>query len=191
MTSPECPMNIFFLDRSPKIAARMHCDRHVVKMPIESAQMLSDAHRVLDGSDHPMLCDKYNPNHKCSLWVQRSRSNYLWLYSLFEALCDEYEFRYGRKHESLARSSVLSTPLTCIPDIGLTEPELAMPEFCRLGDAVSSYRLYYLVDKMKFARWTRRSPPLWWPDRTIHPDKLRQKRLKDKPRRTISFRRLT
>ena len=45
-------MNIFVLDKDPHIAAQMHCDRHVPKMIVESAQMLSTAHRLLDGEEY-------------------------------------------------------------------------------------------------------------------------------------------
>lgn len=178
-------MNIFLLSWDQKDCAQQHCDPHVVKMPIECTQMLSDAHRVLDGSDHPLLCDKYNPNHKCSLWVQASKANYEWTYKLFLELCDEYEYRYGKRHESLLRCPAIFEPPRNIPDIGITPPALAMPEFCIVGDTLESYRTFYLFDKMSFARWTRRPPPDWWPDRTVYPATLRKKRLRK--RKPLSF----
>ena len=53
-------MNIFYLDRDPVIAAQMMCDKHVVKMILESAQMLSTAHRVLDGDEYATRWDYTN-----------------------------------------------------------------------------------------------------------------------------------
>ena len=42
-------MNIFYLHENPEICAEYHCDKHVVKMILETAQMLSTAHRIIDG----------------------------------------------------------------------------------------------------------------------------------------------
>lgn len=180
-------MNIFVLDRDPEVAALMHCDQHVIKMPVESAQMLSEGHHVLDNATHDGLCDPFNPKHPCSLWSYTSRSNYLWLFTLFEALSKEYEYRYGRVHDVyLNRREALATPPKNLPDIGLTPFAQAMPESYKCEDAVEAYHIYYLCDK-PFAKWTRRPPPDWWPDRTVLPDTLRQKRLKALSSRTISI----
>ena len=79
-------MNIFYLDEKPLTAARMHCDKHVVKMIIESAQMLSTAHRTLDGNDYADRMNLYkatHKNHPANIWVRESAENYLCLYNLF------------------------------------------------------------------------------------------------------------
>lgn len=170
-------MNIFFLHSDPIRAARMQCDQHVIKMPIESTQMLSDTHHILSDPVPEGICDKFNPNHGSTKWVRASASNYLWLYRLFLALCDEYEYRYGRKHDSLFRAEVLANPPINIPRVGVTAPYLAMPDEYKVEGAVRSYRRYYLGDKASFARWTRRRPPVWWPHRKSYPDVLRRKRL--------------
>lgn len=176
-------MNIFFLHSDPEKAAKMQCDQHVVKMPIECTQMMSDTYHVLYGDDVPEgICDKYNPNHGCTKWVRESASNYLWLYRLYLALCEEYEYRYGRPHESLERAEVLARPPANIPRIGFTTPYLGMPDEYKTDGVVRSYRRFYLGDKIGFARWTRRRPPVWWPHRVAYPDTLRRKRLRQKQR---------
>lgn len=174
-------MNIFFLHSKPNIAARMQCDQHTVKMPIECTQMMSDTHHVLSENPPEGICDLYNPNHGCTKWVRESASNYMWLYRLFIALCEEYEYRYGREHESMIRAKVLANPPPEIPHIGFTAPYLAMPDEFKLDGTVKSYRNFYLHDKL-FARWTRRPPPKWWHHQTTYPDKLRQKRLRERPK---------
>ena len=94
-------MNIFYLDRDPQIAAQMMCDKHVVKMILESAQMLSTAHRVLDGdeyADKNGLYKKAHVNHPSSEWVRCSYQQYKWLYDHMVALMEEYTYRYGKHH---------------------------------------------------------------------------------------------
>ena len=94
-------MNIFYLDRDPKIAAQMMCDKHVVKMILESAQMLSTAHRVLDGdeyADKNGLYKKAHVNHPSSIWVRCSYQQYKWLYDHMVALMEEYTYRLSLIH---------------------------------------------------------------------------------------------
>ena len=108
-------MNIFYVDKDPVKAAQMMCDKHIVKMILESAQMLSTAHRILDGvltrrkSISGKTMSKYwelysNPledilyrtvhvGHPCTVWTMQSSENYIWHYRHFAALCDEYTYR--------------------------------------------------------------------------------------------------
>ena len=111
-------MNIFILDKNPKKAAEYHCDKHVVKMIVESVQLLSTSHWL-------MLLKKYNKklsdfkrikdakaflektcssnekppykmthvNHPCTKWVCESIENYKWLFKLTYYLCFEYNKR--------------------------------------------------------------------------------------------------
>ena len=86
-------MNIFYLDKDPKKCAEMHCDKHVVKMILEYAQLLSTAHRVLDGNewaDHVGLYKATHKNHPSAIWARESAGNYFWLNKLFQELCKEY-----------------------------------------------------------------------------------------------------
>ena len=94
-------MNIFYLDKNPKIAAQMQCDKHVVKMILESAQMLCTAHRVLDGDDYANKMGLYklaHKNHPSTIWVRSSYKIIEWLYDHMIALMNEYTYRYGKKH---------------------------------------------------------------------------------------------
>ena len=160
-------MNIFILDRDPAIAARMQCDKHVVKMPLESAQMLSTAHHVcgspsLDSSALPFYKLAFK-NHPCSIWVRESRANYMWLYNHFKALCAEYKFRYFRDHMSwLKLSDALASPPTGVPaDDVLTPFAQAMPDEYKNPDAVLAYRQYYVGEKYRLLNYRNRRRPLW------------------------------
>lgn len=182
-------MNIFVLDSNPKQAAILQCDKHIVKMIVESAQMLSTAHRMLDGTlvkkpsksgkrmvdyyVHPdakletLLYKAVHHHHPCTVWTLESKDNYIWHYEHFLALCDEYRFRYGKTHKTDAdlRYTLRQTPDN-IPDVGLTQFKLAMkanPECMHPEDPVRSYREFYQTKQERFKMaWTRRSIPEWF-----------------------------
>ena len=157
-------MNIFYLSKIPKICASMHCDKHVTKMLIEYAQMMSTAHHVLDDEPDPNLYKVAHLNHPSTIWVRSSKQNYLWMYKTWEFLHAEYQRRYGKEHLSFTRLNHL---LCKAPDrlgaIGFFPPPLCMPEHYKTNDPIQSYRRFYLGDKSKFATW--KSPavqPNWY-----------------------------
>lgn len=145
-------MNIFVLSRDPLEAARMQCDKHVVKMIIETAQMLCT---VGVGQ-----YKKTHINHPCTVWASKSLSNFNWLKIHGLELCREYTYRYGKIHKS--EDVIISTlPADDMADVGLTPFALAMPEEFKCDDPVEAYRLYYHT-KRHFAKWTKRGVPAWW-----------------------------
>lgn len=179
-------MNIFILDRDPRVAASMVCDKHVNKMIIESAQMMSTVHRMLDGTPErrPSVSGKtmqtyyvfgderdelyYLAVHKfhgCTKWTAESKANYEWHYEHFCGLADEFKYRYGKDHKTFLKlSEMLSKPPQNIPDVGLTPFYQAMTHFpmCFHEDAVTAYRNYYHAAK-QFAKWEKGRPaPDWW-----------------------------
>lgn len=181
-------MNIFILDKDPVKAAQLQCDKHVVKMVLESAQMLSTAHRMLDGhvEKRPSVSGKRMVNywahpdaehentlykavhfkHPCTEWTMRSNNNYNWHYTHFLALCDEYEYRYGKPHSSGNKlKEILKTPPRNIPVHYLTPFALAMqhePQCIFPGEPVKSYRAYYNTKQYLFKmKWSKREVPEW------------------------------
>jgi hypothetical protein len=95
-------MNIFVLDNDTRLAALYHCDKHVVKMILETAQLLCTAHRELDGDERAARLSFYratHKNHPCAKWARETRANYLWLYDLLKWLLHEYTFRYSKVHK--------------------------------------------------------------------------------------------
>ena len=152
-------MNIFALNSDPILAAQNHVDRHVVKMPLESAQILSTVVRGRGGEA------RYNPTHKnhpCTLWAGESSGNYEWLVQLGLALCNEYTHRYNREHACEEVIREISAPL---PNLLRIAPRsafaLAMPEEYKQADAVESYRAYYRAEKAHLHSWKNRQPPEW------------------------------
>ena len=163
-------MNIFYLDKDPVVAAQMHCNKHVVKMILESAQMLSTAHRVLDGDEHADNVGMYkmaHRNHPSTKWVRHSYQNYKWLYTHMIALMQEYTYRYG-KHHATER---LIKPLGNFPKAfknsfkTYTDPPQCMPDYCKNDDTVFAYQNYYILEKSSFATWKRRDKPKWFNER--------------------------
>ena len=157
-------MNIFILDTNPMLAARYHADRHVVKMILESAQMLCTAINETLGT--PITPYKStHKNHPCTKWVSASRHNALWLYQLMECLGEEYTHRYNKKHltiEKMRIARIKELASIILPDVPPTQFAQAMPDYCKTQtDAVSAYRSYYINEKRDLLRYTKREVPYW------------------------------
>jgi len=153
-------VNIFILSTDPIEAAVAQCNAHVIKMIVETAQLLSAA--------HPAATAPYkhtHVNHPCAKWTRASQGNYAWLARHGHALCAEYTKRYGRVHKTQAVLEWLSTHPADIPSLGLSPFAIAIkdPTYHR-DDPVEAYRAYYIGEKKRFARWAPRgTAPSWWP----------------------------
>jgi hypothetical protein len=157
-------MNIFVLNESPILAARDHCDKHICKMILESAQMLCTAHwlgwqRMLkpDMSSfsrkgyREWLHDQVDPrlrapwkmthvSHPCTQWTQRAWGNYMWLSLHGVELCREYTRRYGKVHKAEEVHRWLNRVIpptfegTTSAPNGITPFAIAMPEKYHVPD---------------------------------------------------------
>lgn len=181
-------MNIFVLDIRPDAAARFHCDKHVVKMILESAQLLSTTWHVEQSWDvrsrkvpdlagykyeHEIATEPggteygkvYGPthrNHPCAVWVRQSRANYEWLHELATALLAEYRHRYRKEHACTPIINTLSRVPWALPEVRRTPFALCMPEEYKVqGDPVKSYRAYYRGAKQDILKYTNRQRPGW------------------------------
>jgi len=152
-------VNIFVLDYDIEKCAEYHCDQHVVKMILESVQLLCTA---LNKKDFTTPYKSTHLKHPCVLWVEASYDNFEWLVQLTLALNKEYRFRFDKTvdHKSIA---VLSKIEHCqFEPVGLTDFPQAMPEQYKVdNDAVQAYRNFYRGEKMGFAKWTKREMPDW------------------------------
>jgi hypothetical protein len=180
-------MNVFVLSEDPIEAAQMMCDKHIPKMIVEAAQMLSTAHRMLDGyvEKRPsnsgkrmvnywvhsnsnlegVLYNAVHHKHPCTIWTMASKANYEWHYKHFLALCSEFQYRFNREHLTYKKlKDVLREPPINIPNSAITEFPQAMkayPQCMVEGDPVQAYRNYYHYKH--FAKWERGRPaPEWW-----------------------------
>jgi hypothetical protein len=155
-------MNIFFLDWDVEKSAQYHCDKHVVKMILETAQLLCSAHHMTDQVTDQVPYKLAHKNHPCSIWVRESLSNYLYLCELGLELCKEYTHRYGKRHKSQQVIEWCVTNKVKICDKGVTDPPKAMPEEYKVSDVIQSYRNYYCGAKARFANWKNREIPVWF-----------------------------
>jgi len=183
-------MNIFILDTDPYLAAKYQCDKHVNKMILESAQMLSTAHRVLDGTmeirpsstgktsqkywnlDDERENSLYNAsqvNHPCNIWVRESCSNYFWLFDHFANLVWVKAYRTGKWHQTGYLGDILQNPPKNIEDKELTPFAIAIneeeyPNCIVPGDVVQSYRNYYIAkkDRMEMKWSSADGVPEWF-----------------------------
>jgi hypothetical protein len=179
-------LNIFYLSHDPAECARFHVNRHSTKMVLEYAQLLSTAHRVLDGTMSVGLSDSgrkktsyilpdqrnnilYSAthiNHPSAMWVRKTHQNYIWLTELLEELCYEYTYRYEKTHK-VERDGLLKVLRTNLPanvPIGpFTAPTPAMPDDVKVpGNSLASYRNYYNKNKTHLADWKKRPVPQWF-----------------------------
>lgn len=153
-------MNIFVLDYNPVKAAKMMCDKHVVKMPLETAQLLCSA---FDPGTAPYKRTHYN--HPCSIWARESKENFLWLVSHGLALCEEYTFRYKKSHKSeeVIRWCLKNISKISFSKVGKTRFVLCFDKQYQIGNAVESYREYYRQEKKRIAQWGKgRATPRWF-----------------------------
>ena len=161
----EIEMNIFILDENIQSAAEQHVDKHVVKMPLELAQLLCTAHRVInpDGPYQDILYKKTHFNHPCAIWVRENSANYEWAFQMFSALANEYHYRYNKHHLSWMKlSGILFNPPKDINVSDTMTPfAQAMPVQYKSDDAVHSYRQYYLGEKHHLFSWKNRDVPSW------------------------------
>lgn len=152
-------MNIFILDSDIERCAQAHCDQHVVKMTLESAQILCSALH-LHGMKAP-----YRPTHlghPCVLWAAESYDNFCWLKVLMVALNNEYRYRYHKSEDHRSMRVLSEIEGVKFGRCGMTPFAQAMPDDCKSpGNAITAYRNYYRQHKLGFARWTRRPAPEW------------------------------
>jgi len=161
-------VNIFVLDLDARAAARLHCDRPVVKMPTETAQLMCTALAV-----HGRSGLGYKPthvHHPCALWAARSRANFEWLGELGLELVEEHGRRYA--HTAAGRRGHAAGPVlrealglrASVPAGALTDFAQAMPDERRGDDVVEAYRRYYRLDKQAIATWRAPSTRPDWMD---------------------------
>ena len=141
-------MNIFYLDSDPVKAAQVQYNKHVVKMILESAQMLCTAHHHYDNG-HNVPYKKAHYNHPSTIWCRQNASQYMWLYDHMIALGKEYTKRYKKTHLTITKCKepLRHLPLG-IPDSTFTEPPQCMPDQYKvIGDSLSAYWNYYEQEK--------------------------------------------
>ena len=145
-------MNIFYLHRDPVIAAKVQYNKHVVKMILESAQMLCTAHHHYGSGDN-VPYKKAHYNHPSTIWCRENDNHYSWLFSHMLALGSEYTKRYGKKHLSIDKCF---GPLSFLPPNipqgeKFEQPPQCMPDEYKDECSIKAYWNYYIGEKHNVA----------------------------------------
>ena len=139
-------MNIFYLDEDPEVAAIVQYNKHVVKMILESAQMLCTAHRYYGNDDVPYKTAHLN--HPSTIWVRQNTKHYFWLYKHMLALGEEYTHRYGKVHMSITKcKEPLQLAPINMPTYKFEQPPQCMPDEFKSDCAIHAYWAYYIGEK--------------------------------------------
>jgi hypothetical protein len=143
-------MNIFYLSEDPNEAAKYMYNKHVVKMILESAQLLCTAHIISDGETADVPYKATHKNHPSAIWARESVSNYIWLYDHMIALGNEYTRRYGKKHLTILKcSGALCKAPNNVTKVDLTPMPQCMPDQYKVpGNSVEAYWNYYEAEKV-------------------------------------------
>lgn len=181
-------MNYFLLDEDIKKSAQYHLDKHIVKMPTESMQLLGTTHRMIDGNVYStrnkrgakmtkyylndgredLICKDGHHKHPCQIWLQESADNYDWMFKFMIELCKEYTYRYGRIHGVEKKAHLYKDAPKNLPRIGQTPFKIAIQyqeikdNFKVHNNPITAYREYYIKYKKHIARWTKRNVPSWF-----------------------------
>ena len=139
-------MNIFYLDKDPITAAVVQYNKHIVKMILESAQMLCAAHHIL-GNPNDVPYKLAHKNHPCTIWVRENSLHYDWLYEHMMALGDEYTARYSKTHMSIDKCKHLNIHPRNIPHEIFEQPPQCMPDEYKDECSVQAYWNYYIGEK--------------------------------------------
>lgn len=158
-------MNIFHLDKNAETCAKYHCDKHVVKMILETGQMLSTAYQRHCGIDKELYKPAYQ-KHPMTIWVGNSLGNYLWTLDLLGHLINQYRHRYNNKTHSTGR--ILNKLITLNSNIknkfnekSFLKPPQCMPYIYQDEDYIMAYRKYYIGAKKRFAKYTLVDTPFF------------------------------
>lgn len=154
-------MNVFVLDEDKQLAAQYHCDKHVVKMVTETAQLLSSAY-YYTGEKYWAPYKLSHANHPWALWTRETEMNWVWLCEFGIALYNEYKYRYYNRTHSAGEVILQMKSVTpSLPQGDLTRMPLCMPDSCKRDTTVASYRAYYNEYKTHLFSWTGRETPFW------------------------------
>jgi len=162
-------MNIFYLDSNPKQAAIYHCDKHVVKMIVETCQILCSVHFRWN-NHQPWMYKPTHQKHPSTLWAGDNPAHYMWLHKLGLELCAEYTRRYNKQHacyDLLTKLIEVPTDLLLTIEANWSDPPQCMPDDCKRPFAIDGYRNYYRYKKTTISmKWNK--------DRDYAPDWMAQ-----------------
>jgi len=160
-------MNIFALDPSPRISASYHCDQHLHKMILESAQMLSTAMHKWYPHLAPHIYKPAYEKHPCTIWVGESKNNAVWVAKLMYYLNDIRVSLGSESHSSMEIYKIFYDNLDIYPGILHLEFVFAGPAHLKLNNSLSIHQKYQEFYKLKYHQWLDTSHKMSYTGRTI------------------------
>jgi hypothetical protein len=185
----ERKIQIYFVDNDPKLAAQALVDEHIPTQIRNSAQILCNAHRVLDGIRYCLMDEREHIFYKArnlkdpwSIWCKESLENYFWIEEYLYDLLDEYKNRFKKPHKILSSkkqpvgmSYFLQSPPFNLKDGEWTNPPLTIPNCYKslelevfdgysLQNIINSYRCFYILSAQyirPFEVGKHYNPPDW------------------------------
>lgn len=148
-------MNVFILDYDVSRIPELMCDQHVVKMILETAQLLCSAHHIVDPGNTEIPYKLTHKNHPCAVWTRQSVFNYSFLVSLGEELCKEYTYRFHRTHKTQQHIEWLRLNVPNLPSTDFSTPPQCVGTTSKRSCIVEAYRQYYINKYMSW-RWNKR-----------------------------------
>ena len=162
-------MNRFIIGHVPQEIVQFMCDKHVVKMPLEEAQMLCTVLRKAspEFADAHGLYKMAHKNHPCTLWAGETRSNYMYAFRLWNHMCLEYTYRYGKRHATERFLEAFRIGAELVPEGLMTQHPECFGDHADLKSGefwpVDSYRAFYNTKQHRFKMtWTKRDVPYWF-----------------------------
>ena len=162
-------MNRFLIEDNPRLIARSLCDQHIVKRPLEEAQMLCTSlwHHAPKYAEEKKLYRPVHQKHPCTLWAMKTRQNYAFAFKMYKEMLDEYTFRYKKQHGASKLWDALYDGTRYIPQGPLTKHPECFGKYEEFKTdmywPITSYRKFSIADKNKFARYNNgTSRPEWF-----------------------------
>lgn len=160
-------MQMFILDYNIEKNTQYYCDKHIVKIPTEIAQMISTVYHLQNMNIPEYLYKPTHINHPCNKWIRENINNFLYAVKLGKALYNEYQYRYNKPEKHARNKLIFDYTDKVLPSFSLgklTPFALAIPDKYKTNDVVESYRHYYLREKSHLFKWTKREKPYWIKD---------------------------
>ena len=172
-------MNIFVLDYDVKKCAEYHVNQHIIKQISEYSQILATniyltTGHIIEVSNQELFYKLYpkckhtilptHQNHPVTVFARKSIQNFKWLMRLLDEIHKEWIYRYNHPKNKIHASyyKLLDGYVEPnLPDIGMTDFSLVMPDKYKYDCAVKSYRDYYIGDKQHLLKYKRREYPEW------------------------------
>lgn len=158
-------MNLFIPSPIIETSVQSLDDRRLIKMCLETAQLLSTAVRIIDEDTTLPVYKLTHKNHPVAVWVRQTSGNYIYTLNYFKAICDEYSYRFKKTHKSFSLYPIFVKFITSNEYIPLMDSSITPFANCtdyKTDEVHTAYKKCltnkWNNDKIS-PRWTKRNVP--------------------------------